>query len=196
MIHSLFATQIHQGSLGLDARVRAEMKKTALNLRKIDEDGIEWCRTNYPNGYTSYGSISKLHEQFTAFERLKRKLDPTVAAFTRKLGLKFDTGDLVLSNLWVNVMPKNCYHAFHLHPLSVISGTYYVSVGKGSSPLRVEDPRASKFMATPPRKIQTDLKPRDGDVILFESWLKHEVPPHQNSAERISVSFNYDWVGR
>jgi uncharacterized protein (TIGR02466 family) len=51
-------------------------------------------------------------------------------------------------------------------------------------------------MAAPPRKIQTDLKPKDGEIILFESWLKHEVPPHQNSQDRISVSFNYDWVNR
>jgi uncharacterized protein (TIGR02466 family) len=75
----------------------------------------------------------------------------------------------------------------------VISGTYYLAVPKGTSPLRVEDPRAALFMAAPPRKIQHDLNPKAGEIILFESWLKHEVPPHHSNEDRISVSFNYDW---
>jgi uncharacterized protein (TIGR02466 family) len=31
-----------------------------------------------------------------------------------------------------------------------------------------------------------------GAVVLFESWLRHEVPANPG-AERISVSFNYGW---
>jgi len=30
-------------------------------------------------------------------------------------------------------------------------------------------------------------------VILFESWLRHEVPPARFAGERISISFNYAW---
>ncbi|MGH8020115.1 MAG: putative 2OG-Fe(II) oxygenase [Opitutaceae bacterium] len=32
-----------------------------------------------------------------------------------------------------------------------------------------------------------------GTVVLFESWLRHEVSPHPVDAERISISFNYNW---
>ena len=32
-----------------------------------------------------------------------------------------------------------------------------------------------------------------GHVILFESWLRHEVAANRMAAERISVSFNYNW---
>jgi len=32
-----------------------------------------------------------------------------------------------------------------------------------------------------------------GQVVLFESWLRHEVPSHPTAAERVSVSFNYNW---
>lgn len=195
-MHSLFQTYIEQASLKLPKKVHDEIKRTSLKLSEIDEAGIAWCKKNYINGYTSYGSMSQLHEQFSVFDELKRGLDREAKKYTKKLGLKFDTGSLELSSIWVNVMPKNCYHAFHAHPLSVVSGTYYVSVGKGSSPLRVEDPRAPLFMASPPRQIQMDLKPKNGDFILFESWLKHEVPPHSSNEDRVSVSFNYDWVNR
>jgi len=31
-------------------------------------------------------------------------------------------------------------------------------------------------------------------VILFESWLRHEVVSNRVDAERISISFNFNWV--
>jgi uncharacterized protein (TIGR02466 family) len=195
-MQSLFSTEIQQVALKLPKKVHDEIKRTSFKLSEIDEEGLEWCRKNYINGYTSYGSMSQLHQQFSVFDELKSSLDREVKKYTKHLGLKFDTGSLELSSIWVNIMPANCYHAFHFHPLSVISGTYYVNVGKGSSPLRIEDPRASQFMASPARKIQVDLQPKNGDVILFESWLRHEVPPHQNKEARVSVSFNYDWLNR
>ena len=195
-MHSFFATQVRQASLKLSPRVMRHIKKTALALPAIDEAGVEWSEKNYPNGYTSYGSLSQLHHHFSVFDELKNKLDQEVRKYTKALGLTFETGKLELSAIWVNVMPKDCYHAFHIHPLSVVSGTFYVSVPNGTSPLRIEDPRASRMMASPARKIRVDLKPKKGDVILFESWLNHEVPPHKSSEPRISVSFNYDWNNR
>jgi uncharacterized protein (TIGR02466 family) len=32
-----------------------------------------------------------------------------------------------------------------------------------------------------------------GQVVLFESWLRHEVPPNPSKAPRISISFNFSW---
>jgi len=197
-MHSLFTTYVEQKRITISPKILEQMKWTASKMPEIDDIGVKWSKKNYIGGYTSYDSISRVDLQFSVFETLKKKIDAEVKKYTKKLGLEFNTGTLELSSMWVNVMPKNVYHAFHLHPLSVISGTFYISVGKGklASPLRIEDPRASRFMGTPARTMQVDLKPKNGDLILFESWLKHEVPPHQNSDDRISVSFNYDWLNR
>jgi len=32
-----------------------------------------------------------------------------------------------------------------------------------------------------------------GTVVLFESWLRHEVPPNRVNSERVSISFNFNW---
>jgi uncharacterized protein (TIGR02466 family) len=95
-------------------------------------------------------------------------------------------------------------HGLHLHPLSFISGTYYVQVPRGAAAIKFEDPRLDRFMAAPPRR--TDLPPREqlhvsvkakaGQVVLFESWLRHEVPAGFTVRERISISFNYAWSGK
>jgi uncharacterized protein (TIGR02466 family) len=37
------------------------------------------------------------------------------------------------------------------------------------------------------------VKPAVGEVLLWESWLRHEVPMNMSEEERISVSFNYGW---
>jgi uncharacterized protein (TIGR02466 family) len=37
------------------------------------------------------------------------------------------------------------------------------------------------------------MKPVPGTVLLWESWLRHEVPLNEAESERISISFNYSW---
>ena len=97
--------------------------------------------------------------------------------------------------------PGFAAHSLHLHPLSFISGTYYVTTPKGCPGLKFEDPRLDRFMAAPPkrpgarRENQTHVTypAVAGNVLLFESWLRHEVAPNPTEAERISISFNYSW---
>ena len=83
----------------------------------------------------------------------------------------------------------------------MLSGTVYVAVPKGAAGLRLEDPRLPLMMAAPPRRsdaaedVQTfvTLKPETGTILMWESWLRHEVPPNAARKPRISLSFNYGW---
>jgi uncharacterized protein (TIGR02466 family) len=77
--------------------------------------------------------------------------------FTADLALDMRGRALVMTDCWVNIMPKGVVHSLHLHPVSTISGTYYVQVPAGSSGLKFEDPRLDRFMAAPkgvgPRRL-------------------------------------------
>jgi len=92
-------------------------------------------------------------------------------------------------------------HPGHLHPLSTISGTYYVRVPRGSPGIKFEDPRLERMMAAPPPLAHARPENRRwhvqdavaGHVVLFESWLRHEVAAYAAASERISISFNYNW---
>ena len=67
--------------------------------------------------------------------------------------------------------------------------------------MKFEDPRLDRFMAAPPRIAASRAENRPwivipaqaGGLVLFESWLRHEVAPNPVAAERISISFNYSW---
>ena len=136
------------------------------------------------------------------FGDLERQLQRHAHSFAGSLDWDLGAGKLVLTDCWVNIMPRHTAHSLHLHPNSVISGTYYVTTPRGCAGLKFEDPRLSNFMAAPPRKANarsenqwyTTYPAEAGTVILFESWLRHEVAANPVDAERISISFNYAWI--
>ncbi|WP_413556987.1 TIGR02466 family protein [Bdellovibrio sp. HCB209] len=179
-----------------------DLKKEALKIAEIDEEGHEWCKKNYKGGYTSYGSMAQLHQFSSTFGDLEKLLNKHVRKFVKHLEMDIDPKELRMSSCWINIMPPSVNHTMHLHPLSVISGTYYLQTPKNCSAIKFEDPRMDSFMATPPRKHDAkahnqryhSIEPQEGAVVLFESWLRHEVPANNADKERISISFNYDWV--
>ena len=183
-------------------RLNIELLRECHQIRAFDREGKKWCQTHYPGGYTSYGSMDQLHKFSSTFMELEKQIDRHVRAFAR--GLEWDLQDrrLAMTDCWANIMPRHCVHGLHLHPLSVLSGTYYVQTPRGCSGLKFEDPRLDRFMAAPPRR--TGARPEQrahvtypaqaGNVVLFESWLRHEVPASPIAAERVSISFNYAWV--
>jgi uncharacterized protein (TIGR02466 family) len=203
-VRAWFPTFIYEAPLlSRPGALNRSLLADCYKLREVDEDGLRWCRTNYPDGYTSYASYSRLHQTFSAFTDLARHIDGHVRAFAR--ALDFAEGDgrhkLEMTDCWVNVMPRHAVHALHLHPLSTISGTYYVKTPPGCSRIRFEDPRLDRMMAAPPRKgharpanqQQVSYDVKAGHLVLFESWLRHEVRPSTVDDERVSVSFNYNW---
>jgi uncharacterized protein (TIGR02466 family) len=137
----------------------------------------------------------------SVFADLKRRLDRHVRAFADSLSYDLNGGRLNLDSLWVNILKPGGGHSGHIHPHSVISGTYYVAVPSGSGALRLEDPRLPLMMAAPPRRSDASeetrafvhLVPEAGTLFLWESWLRHEVIPSRAKGPRVSVSFNYGW---
>ena len=183
------------------ARLNASLAAECAQLRDFDAAGRRWSAKNYPGGYTSYASMNELHRFSSTFTGLEKKLTRHVRAFARALDMDLRGRTVQLTDLWVNIMPEHAAHSLHLHPLSFISGTYYVVTPPGCPGLKFEDPRLSKFMAAPPKTAgaRSPNRPhitypaRAGHVILFESWLRHEVAANRVDAERISISFNFNW---
>jgi uncharacterized protein (TIGR02466 family) len=58
------------------------------------------------------------------------------------------------------VLPQGGVHTSHIHPHSVISGTYYVTIPEGASAIKFEDPRLAFMMAAPPKKAKAALQNR------------------------------------
>ena len=202
-IKAWFPTFIYYEQLGAkrNGRFNRELLKECYQIRDFDRAGRAWSAKNYPGGYTSYGSMAQLHRFSSTFGELERRINRHVKVFTTRLEMDLRKRTFHMTDCWVNIMPRQVVHSLHLHPLATISGTYYVKTPAGSPGLKFEDPRLERFMAAPPRRPGARPQNRPwfvipaaaGNVVLFESWLRHEVPPNPVNAERISISFNYSW---
>ena len=198
----LFSTPLYHASLADSGNFdMGELEKSCWSIAQDDKAGQKWCdENNYP-GYTSYASLSDLTWRSPFFEELKNLLDLHVKIFVEELDFDLEGRNLKLEDLWINILPEGGNHSAHIHPNSVISGTTYISMPSGSSAIKFEDPRHSMMMAAPSRikdakeylKPFIYVNPSVGDVLLWESWLRHEVPANNSSEERISISFNYSW---
>lgn len=202
-IRQYFPTQVYVAPLLKrgGAAFTAKLARVCAQVRQDDRAGQRWSAKRYPGGYTSYNSLPRLHTMTPVFESLQRYIDPHVEKYARALDLDLTGRNLTMTDCWINAMPRQVVHSNHLHPLATISGTFYVLTPHGSPALKLEDPRLDRYMAAPPRRTKArtqnrtwiEIPARAGTLVLFESWLRHEVPANPSAAERISVSFNYAW---
>ncbi len=202
-IRSLFATRLYHAKLSEHGNPidPVELEDSCLAIAEDDEAGQDWCEKEGFPGYTSYASLTDLPWRSPIFKDLKKELDKHVKAFAKDLAFDLGGKKLKLEDIWINILPEGGIHTGHLHPHSVISGTTYVALPEGTNAIKFEDPRLPMMMAAPARQKDApdELKaffyaaPEVGDVLLWESWLRHEVPMNISEDDRISISFNYSW---
>lgn len=199
-IINTFPTRIYQARLG-GGSPRAfidELRTACLAIAQEDGAGQAWSEDADYKGYTSYASLKDLPDRNPTFAELCERLEPHMLAFAQALDYDLRGHKPVVDSIWINVMEPGGRHGWHIHPNSVLSGTIYVDAPDGASAIRFEDPRLAMMMAAPPRKTRAapknrnflDIRPKRGLVVLWESWLRHEVPVNRADGYRISVSFN------
>lgn len=199
-IRSLFATRLYQSALD-DPGLVADLDQSCRMLAEEDRAGRAWSKAQGYRGYTSYASLNDLPQRDPAIGDLVKVLNRHVAGFAEACAFDLAGRKLKLDSLWVNVMKPGATHSGHIHPHAVVSGTVYIAVPPGAGAIRFEDPRLGLMMAAPLRRDDAPeelrrfvyVDPAPGTLLLWESWLRHEVMPHAGKDERMSVSFNYRW---
>ena len=194
---SLFATKLYEAELG-DPALLDELAHSIRTLAIDDHAGRRWSRDKGYRGYTSYASLNDLPRRDPAFADLAKLLTKHAVAFAAELAFDLPRKPK-LDSLWVNLLKSGGHHSSHLHPHSIVSGTLYVEVPPGSGNIRFEDPRSGLMMAAPARRADAPealqpfatIAPRPGLLLLWESWLRHEVLPGTAKTDRLSISFNF-----
>ena len=197
MARRAFVTQLHEAELG-DAELLRELAHSIRTLARDDEAGRRWSKEQRYAGYTSYASLNDLPRRDPAFADLAKLLNRHAAKFAHECAFDLNRKPK-LDSLWVNLLKSGGHHSGHIHPHCMISGTLYVEVPAQSGSIRFEDPRLPLMMAAPPRtkdaadELQPFLtvEPRPGLLLMWESWLRHEVLAGTGRGERLSISFNF-----
>ncbi len=187
LTRQLFPTLLYEAAI--DAALLPELARSIRSLAKDDSAGRDWSRRHRYAGYTSYASLNDLPRRDPAFGDFARLLTKHARAFAVELGWEAKPR---LDSLWVNLLKGGGHHSGHIHPHSILSGTLYVEVPRGAGAIRFEDPRLPLMMAAPASDERfVSVEPRAGMLLLWESWLRHEVLAGTGKAERLSISFNF-----
>ena len=190
MTRSLFPTKLYEAEIA-DETLLAAVCHSIRSLAEDDTAGRRWSREHNYAGYTSYASLNDLPRRDPTIAGLAKHLTRHAATFAKECAFELQRKPK-LDSLWVNLLKSGGHHSGHIHPHSIISGTYYVEVPRGSGAIRFEDPRLPLMMTAPARAgTFVTVEPRPGLLLMWESWLRHEVLPGAGKGERLSISFNF-----
>src|SRR5438270_1616510 len=148
-VRSLFATKLYEADVA-DEALLADLAHSIRSLSRDDKAGRRWSDEHRYAGYTSYASLNDLPKRDPAFADVAKLLTRHAAAFAKDSGFDLKRKPK-LDSMWVNLLKAGGQHSGHIHPHSIISGTIYVKVPKGSGAIRFEDPVLPLMMAAPGR---------------------------------------------
>ena len=197
MTRNLFATRLYEAELATP-ELLADLAHSIRSLARDDTAGRRWSREHFYPGYTSYASLNDLPKRDPAFAELGRLLARHATLFAKECAFDLPRKPR-LDSLWVNLLKSGGQHSGHIHPHSILSGTFYVEAPPGSGAIRFEDPRLPSMMAAPARRADApeelhtfvSVEPCPGLLLLWESWLRHEVLPGGGKGQRLSISCNF-----
>ncbi|MDA7947891.1 MAG: 2OG-Fe(II) oxygenase family protein [Hyphomicrobiaceae bacterium] len=176
----------------------------AKKLNETIDVGIDRIRSTEPNSlpatwscdlYTTIGSPTTLvqHEEF---EPLREVIMREANDFANALELEIDRFPLKFTECWLNIYGEGHAQEVHHHSNAVISGIYYAKAPAGSGDLLIHSPYMDIMLDPPTRKSNglnvkvMPITPKEGKMILFQSFVKHSVKPTRGASERISIAFN------
>jgi uncharacterized protein (TIGR02466 family) len=146
--------------------------------------------------YNTCGTFNIADDE--TFFDIKREVTGLVHLFASRLGIDVNRNKFKCAEGWLNVYRQNDFQEFHHHAGHQFSAVYYVKVPADSSQIVFETPLAPDMKPLPIslHSFVTDTRAKysveEGQVIVFRSNLRHCVPSHQGTQERISLAFNFD----
>ncbi len=193
-IYRLFPTPVFHFRVENYQELNSELENYILNLKKKDEKGT---KKSNAGGWHSHNfdinNDNKAKKFAKIFEEFYKKV------IINKMGWKYDSNKVKMEAMWSIINKKGSFNIQHNHPNSYLSAAYYVRHPEKSGNIRFFDPREQKNIRYPKIKKYTDLSaviiekdPKEGDLLIFPSYLYHSVGENLSEDDRIIVSFNVE----
>jgi uncharacterized protein (TIGR02466 family) len=162
-----------------------------LELERHDPNGLSL--TNQGGWHSATGLL-----QDPLFEGLFRWVAVCCRTAFEAAGWDLERANPSFNNAWAMVNRLGDSTRAHLHPNSLFSGVVYLQATPGGGAIAFLDPRAGAQVLLPPLRAGAEgafsgrvrRQPEPGLLLLFPTWLWHEVEPSAAELPRISVSFN------
>ena len=115
------------------------------------------------------------------------------------LGWKTENKQIRIASMWSIINMKDDFNVIHTHPNSFLSAAYYVKAPENCGSFKASNPNQIARERIPLSDKKTDfnmnvaqIKPMEGDLLLFPAYLPHSVGMNLSDEDRIVISFNID----
>tara|TARA_B110000211_G_C14014385_1_gene524691 strand:- start:720 stop:1328 length:609 start_codon:yes stop_codon:yes gene_type:complete len=183
MITQLFSTPLYNSSF-----IRDFNKEEIKVYKSINKE----YRRNILN---LIGKSNRVLDEQSSFSEIREFIQVHLNQFTFQVyGMKRKQ-NINITTSWLNLTKPGMAHHHHTHPNSFISGVFYFeTIPNDSIVFTSSEKNGSYLRFTPaPQTFFNDsctVNVHNGTLLLFPSWLRHEVPVNKSKKNRISLSFN------
>jgi len=196
-----FASPLMQVQLDLDLEKLTEFSFQLQNKgRKREEEEKD---TVVIGGWQSNNIVEEPHEEF---KKLKKEINQYLQIYHSEVfqGMTFkENVTQSINSMWVMINEKQHYVDWHIHPISTLSGVYYINHdgSKENGDIMFKNPNGTYMNIAhwPPGLVETtnevsvekvNITPSPNMLLIFPSWLEHKVEMNLKDDTRISLSFN------
>ena len=191
-INLIFSTPIWTSHLNEYQDVNRKMEEYIKKQMALDSKGK---KASNINGWHSENFNLKDEEVVFFINTISVKIQKAM----EDMGWDLKKNKIEIPNIWSIINKRGSSNAMHIHSNSYISAAYYVKAPEKCGDIVFYDPRQSRLVRKP--KIsklnslngeEVNIKPTDGLLVLFPSYLYHSVNENLSNEERIVISFNVD----
>ena len=193
-VYELFPDPIFHCKLENYKQINKELLNYILELQKKDKKGNNrsnrggWHSPNFD--LVNPGPPINFINSFKGF--LKHIIED-------EIGWEYIPNKQRVVAMWAIINKKNSYNVKHNHQNCYLSSAYYIKKPENSGDITFYDPKESKTYRFPEVEKHTNysaesvtIKPEEGDLLIFPSYLYHDVGVNLSDEERVVVSFNID----
>lgn len=190
---TVFPTVLQVSDIAGAERLNAGLLRALEEIKRTTPNSLPetWSCTLY----TTIASPIELlaREQF---HELRAHIQAEADNFADTYRLDRRRHPLKINECWFNYYSRGDSQEIHCHQNSVISGIYYVKAPPGAAPTVFHSPFAEVMLAPPLTGINdfnsqaVGFEPQAGRMILFRSWLRHNVKRHEVDESRVTIAFN------
>jgi uncharacterized protein (TIGR02466 family) len=116
--------------------------------------------------------------------------------------MKYYAEDIVITDMWANVLKPGEMHPPHTHSNNFLSGVWYLE-SDGGAGIFFKDPRGEADVIVPRKSVANidnssivSFVSMTNRAIIFPAWFQHWVPINRSKKNRISISWNIQIKGQ
>tara|TARA_X000000950_G_scaffold280998_1_gene376720 strand:- start:5853 stop:6461 length:609 start_codon:yes stop_codon:yes gene_type:complete len=191
-IHKLFSSPVFQFQVDNYESINKSLTEYIYKLKKEDDKGIK--RSNVNGWHSKNFKIEKDNVPYNFIKTIHGYVKEVIVD---GFGWRYIPEKVGISEIWSIINKKGTFNTSHNHPGSYLSAAYYVKAPDECGDIHFFDPNEIKKFNSPPIENRTELsasgfsiKAQEGSLLIFPSYLYHDVGKNLSNEDRIVISFN------